>query len=98
MGSPAWVARLIRSERITVVRDRKGNIIRGYERQSDGSSALRATIYVGTKYSYKQQVGRGKAWELKKLGRPSSSWDYADPSVRSLFQRVVLDCLTSFHN
>ncbi len=96
MRSPESVKRLLDLDRITVIRDRKGNIRRGFFRRCDGSSALRPTIYVGTKYSFNQRVGeRGKIWDLKKLAPSNDSWEYAPEDIRPMFLTVLRECLSS---
>lgn len=51
--------------------------------------------YLGTKYSWQQHLDDGyRCFRLRGLGdRPYAEVDLAPPDVRSIFLRVVTDCL-----
>lgn len=53
--------------------------------------------YLGTKYSWQQHLNDGnRCFRLRSLGdKPFAEVDLAPPEVRSIFLRVVTDCLVS---
>jgi hypothetical protein len=88
--SLARIQDLIELGRVTVQRDRKGNIKRAFLRQSDGSPALAKTIYVGTKYSYREHLPDGHTChDLRRLDGSRSGKNYAPESVRPIFMAVL---------
>ena len=76
-----------------VVRHRKGHINRAILFARPGEKPLPVTAYVGTKYSFKEHLDHGLAWELKRLGGARDGKTYAPTEVRGIFIRVVTDCL-----
>src|ERR1035438_1483064 len=76
-----------------VVRRREGRISRatlflrpGEPRPSPASSLM------GTRYSFKELLEHGPAWELKHLDGSRSGKTYAPPETRAAFLQVVADC------
>jgi hypothetical protein len=47
---------------------------------------------MGTKYSFKELLRHGQAWELKNLGGNRDGETYAPPETRRAFLQVVADC------
>jgi hypothetical protein len=77
-----------------VVRQRKGCISRAilFMRLGD-PKPLSASSLIGTRYSFKEPLEHGPAWELKHLGGNRDGETYAPPETREVFLRVVADCL-----
>jgi hypothetical protein len=87
------VRSLLEAGRITVQRDRKGNIKRAFLRKVDGQSALAKTIYVGTKYSYREHLPSGHTChDLRRLDGSKSGKNYAPEHLRPIFLSVVTSC------
>jgi hypothetical protein len=83
---------LIAVERITVHRDRKGNIRRAFMRRHDGKTSVLQTAYLGTKYSYREHLRDGHScFNLRKLG--GNNADGAD-YLRPIFLNVVTSCMS----
>jgi hypothetical protein len=76
-----------------VVRHRKGHINRAILFARPGEKPLPVTAYVGTKYSFKEHLDHGLAWELRRLGGARDGTTYAPPQLRGMFLQVVTDCL-----
>jgi hypothetical protein len=77
-----------------VVRHRKGHINRAILFLQPGESQARsAGSVVGTRYSFKESLKHGSAWELKHLDGNSNGKAYAPPETRDVFLQVVGDCL-----
>jgi len=51
-----------------------------------------ATEVAGTRYSFKERLEHGRAWDLKRLGGGRNSKTYAPPEIRAAFVQVVTDC------
>jgi hypothetical protein len=47
---------------------------------------------VGTRYSLKERLKHGLAWDLKQLGGRHEGKTYAPPETRAPFLQVVVDC------
>ena len=77
-----------------VVRQRKGCISRAilFMRLGD-PKPLSASSLIGTRYSFKEPLEHGPAWDLKRLGGGRDGKTYAPPEMRPDFLRVVADCL-----
>ena len=76
-----------------VVRHRKGHINRAILFLRPGEpKPLAASSLVGTRYSYKERLEHGPAWELKRIGGGRDSKTYAPPETRPIFFQVVTDC------
>lgn len=90
--------RLVDMGRIArVVRRRKGQPVRASLLRMPGDmkpSSLRD--YMGTKYSFQQHLAEGnRCFRLRSLGdNPHAEVELAPVGVRSIFLRVVTDCLT----
>jgi len=66
--------------------NRKGVVIALHRRGS-----VRATAYIGTRYSFREHLRDGHiTWKLKPMPRPDS---HGDLFVRAIFRRVALDCM-----
>ncbi len=76
-----------------VVRHRKGHINRAILFARPGEHPMPATAYLGTKYSFKERLDHGLAWELRRLGGVRDGTTYAPPELRGIFLQVVADCL-----
>ena len=76
-----------------VVRRRKGRISRAILFLRPGEpKPLSASSVVGTRYSFKELLRHGPAWELKRLGGNREGEAYAPPAARPAFLQVVADC------
>ena len=77
-----------------VVRQRKGRISRAilFIRPGEPKPVSVASV-MGTKYSFRELLEHGQAWELKHLGGNRDGETYAPPETRAVFLRVVVDCL-----
>jgi len=76
-----------------VVRHRKGHINRAILFIRPGEpKPLSASSVMGTKYSFKELLQHGPAWDLKHLGGNRGGKAYAPPETRSAFLQVVADC------
>jgi len=76
-----------------VVRSRKGQIKRAILFIRPGEARpTSATEVAGTRYSFKERLEHGRAWDLKRLGGGRDSKTYAPPEVRAAFLQVVADC------
>ena len=71
-----------------VVRHRKGHINRAILfRRAGESRALQPKDYMGTRYSFREQLASGHfLWQLKRLGRGAE--------LRPLFLQVAASCLS----
>src|ERR1017187_8262054 len=77
-----------------VVRQRKGHISRAILFLRPGEpKPLSASSMMGTRYSFKEHLEHGPAWELKHLGGGRDGKTYAPPKTRAVFFQVVADCL-----
>jgi hypothetical protein len=76
-----------------VVRHRKGHINRAilFLRRGE-SKPMVANSVMGTRYSFKEQLAHGPAWELKHLDVVRRGKRYAPPEARAAFHQVVADC------
>ena len=76
-----------------VVRHRKGHVNRAFLFLRPGEAKpLSASSVTGTRYSYKEPLEHGPAWELKHLGGNRDGKTYAPPEMRPDFLQVVADC------
>jgi hypothetical protein len=76
-----------------VVRHRKGHINRAILFLRPGEpKPLSASSVMGTRYSFKELLRHGPAWELKHLGGDRHRTNYAPAEARPAFLRVVADC------
>jgi hypothetical protein len=77
-----------------VVRHRKGHINRAILFLRPGEpKPMSASSVMGTRYSFKEPLKHGPAWELKHLGGNRAGETYAPPEMRAAFLQVVADCL-----
>ena len=77
-----------------VVRHRKGHINRAILFLRPGESKpMSASSVMGTRYSLKELLDHGPAWDLKRLGANRDGKTYAPPEMRTAFLQVVADCL-----
>ena len=77
-----------------VVRHRKGHINRAILFIRPGEpKPTSASSVMGTRYSFKESLEHGPAWELKHLGGKHDGKTYAPPEARIPFLQVVSDCL-----
>ena len=85
LRSAGLVARLVRS--------RKGQVRRAILFLGPGEpKPLWASSVMGTRYSFKEPMHHGPAWELKRLGGSRDGKIYAPPEMRREFLHVVADC------
>jgi hypothetical protein len=76
-----------------VARTRKGQIKRAILFLRPGESKpLSASSVMGTRYSFKELLEHGPAWELKRLDGSRHGKTYAPAGMRAAFLQVVLDC------
>jgi hypothetical protein len=76
-----------------VVRSRKGQIQRAILLLRPGDPRpISAGSVAGTRYSFKESLKHGRAWELKHLDGSSSEKNYAPSETRAEFFKVVTDC------
>jgi hypothetical protein len=77
-----------------VVSSRKGQVKRAtlFLRPGD-SKPMPASPAMGTRYSFKELLESGPAWELKHLGGNRDGTTYAPLETRRAFLQVVTDCL-----
>jgi hypothetical protein len=79
-----------------VVRHRKGHINRAMLFIRPGEpKPMSASSLVGTRYSFKESLEHGPAWELRHLDGTREGKTYAPPKTRAAFLQVVADCLVS---
>jgi hypothetical protein len=77
-----------------VVRQRKGRINRAILFLRPGEpKPLSASSVMGTKYSFRESLEHGQAWDLKHLDGSRNGKNYAPPWTRPAFLRVIADCL-----
>ena len=76
-----------------VVRQRTGRIRRAilFLRPGD-PKPMSTSSAAGTKYSFKELLEGGPAWELKHLGRNRDGKTYAPPETLPAFLQVLADC------
>ena len=79
-----------------VVRHRKGHINRAIlcRKPGEPKPALASSV-IGTRYSFKENLKHGTAWELKRLDACRNGKSYAPPETRHIFLQVIADCLVS---
>jgi hypothetical protein len=79
-----------------VVRSRKKQIMRAILFIRPGEVKPKsASSMAGTRYSHKERLQHGRAWDLKRLGGGRDGKTYATPGMRDDFLRVVADCIVS---
>jgi hypothetical protein len=72
---------------------RKGKIMRAILFIRPGEAKPKsASSMAGTRYSHKERLKHGRAWDLKRLGGNRDGKTYAPPEMRDDFLRVVADC------
>jgi hypothetical protein len=77
-----------------VVCHRKGHINRAILFLQPGESPARsASSVMGARYSFKESLKHGTAWELKHLNGSRSGTNYAPPETRDDYLQVIGDCL-----
>ena len=77
-----------------VVCHRKGHINRAILFLQPGESPARsASSVMGSRYSFKEPLKHGTAWELKHLDGSRRGTNYAPPAARDDFLQVIEDCL-----
>ena len=93
--SPQRLARLQSAGMVArVVRHRKGHINRAILFMRPGEpKPMAASAVMGTRYTFKELLEHGPAWELKHLGGDHCGKTYAPPGTRAVFLQVVADCL-----
>ncbi len=76
-----------------VVRHRKGHVVRAILFIRPGEAKpMSASSATGTRYSFKEPLHHGEAWELKHLGDRHDGKTYAPPAMRDAFLQVVAEC------
>jgi len=76
-----------------VVRHRKGHVNRAILFLRPGEpKSMSASSIAGTRYSFKELLEHGRAWDLKHLGGNRDGKTYAPLTTRAAFLRVVADC------
>ena len=76
-----------------VVRQRTGRIRRAILFLRPGEpKPISVNSMVGTRYSFKELLEGGPAWELKHLGGDRAGTTYAPPEARPAFFQVLADC------
>ena len=76
-----------------IVCSRKGQIKRAILFLRPGEpKPMSASSVTGTRYSFKELLEHGPAWELKRLGGNRDGETYAPSEMRSVFFQVVADC------
>ena len=76
-----------------VVRSRKGQVKRAILFIRPGEpKPLSAGSVAGTRYSSKELLEHGAAWELKHLDGSRGGKTFAPPEMRTAFLQVVADC------
>ena len=76
-----------------VVRHRKGHINRAILFMRPGDPKATSGAVGGTKYSFREALEHGPAWELKRLGENRDGKTYAPPGIRAAFEQVVRGCM-----
>ena len=77
-----------------VVRQRKGRINRAILFLRPGEpKPLSASSVMGTKYSFREPLEHGQAWDLKHLDGSRKGKNYAPPWTRPAFLQVIADCM-----
>ena len=91
--SLASIKRQLANDQVTVVRNRKGVIVRAFMRYESGKSAVLKTAYLGTKYSYRESLRDGHwCYDLRKLGgNDPKGEDY----LRPIFLTVMTSCMST---
>ena len=76
-----------------IVRRRMGRINRAilFIRPGEPNPMLASSV-LGTRYSIKERLEHGCAWDLKHLGANRDGKTYAPSKMRIAFLRVVADC------
>ena len=82
----------------TLVRNRKGVIVRAYRTTVSRKANLTLKPYLGTSYSYRELLATGDhCSDLRRIGRKKrfgeNDLQYAPEFLRPVFLRVVTDCL-----
>lgn len=92
--SPQKLAKLEKDGFVAhVVRHRKGHINRAILCLRPGDPRpLAGGDVAGTRYSFKERLEHGRAWDLKHLGDDRDCKTYAPPDMRDAFLQVLIDC------
>jgi hypothetical protein len=93
-ASPKRFARLQSAGLVArVVCHRKGSINRAilFIRPGEPQPMLASSV-LGTRYSFKESLEHGQAWELKHLSGNRDGKRYAPANVRGAFLQVVAEC------
>ena len=76
-----------------IVCQRKGRITRAILFMRPGEpKPMSASSAMGTRYSFRELLRHGPAWDLKRLGGNRDGETYAPPETRAAFLQVVADC------
>ncbi len=75
-----------------VVRKRKGTVQRAILFVRSGEAKPLMSAVAGTRYSVKEHLEHGQAWDLKHLGGNCPDTTYAPDELRDDFLRVVTEC------
>jgi hypothetical protein len=79
-----------------IVCSRKGQVKRAILFLRPGEpKPMSANSLMGTRYSIRELLAHGPAWELKHLDGSREGKTYAPPETRPAFLQVVADCLVS---
>jgi hypothetical protein len=76
-----------------VVRSRKGQVKRAILFLRPGEpKPMSVSSVMGTRYSIKELLDHGPAWDLKRLGGNRDGKTYAPPEMQAAFLQVIADC------
>ncbi|MCW5982460.1 MAG: hypothetical protein KIT09_30515 [Bryobacteraceae bacterium] len=90
------IARLDKLGLIRLVRHRKGHVNRAILLGRPGEpKPVPVAAYAGRKYSFRERLEHGHAWELKRLGGIGDGKTYAPSEIRIIFLQVIADCLVT---
>lgn len=86
--------RLVQNGLAVPIKNRKGFVVSLHLVVADGSSPIRPTAHVGTRYSFQDKLeSGGRPWDLKRLSGKRGGTTYAPQGVRGIFLQVITDCL-----
>ena len=87
------INRLLSVNAVTVVRNRRGDVVRAMMRQPDGKPGVSSSGRLHVPYVTNQHLSDGHhAYKHKPLPK---SKDNTDMLVRSIFRRVQIDCIVA---
>ena len=76
-----------------IVRSRRGQVKRAILFiQPSEPKPMAAGSVLATRYSYKERLKHGRAWDLKNLDGAHDGKNIAPPETRAAFLQVVADC------